>query len=208
LVNYFRPNYPWRDWVRGGATLHLIFAAIGAVLVLLGGFVQFQGAGFRAALGMVAAYWMFSLFGVIGLYGNRRDWSLGGTLLAGTLAVLFFWTQVYPYFEPDRNWPEELAQKMRSEGIPPGTVINITSAAATELERVGSAAAPDLQRAGYAVQPGDADDRRYYQLRAQLSIDSTRAAADWLSVSGRSVLKRYDFYLVPSSGDEGRVDQD
>jgi hypothetical protein len=208
LVNYFKPNYPWRDWVRGGATLHLIFAAIGAILVLLGGFVQFQGAGFRAALGMVAAYWIFSLFGVIGLYGNRRDWSLGGTLLAGTLAVLFFWTQVYPYIEPDRNWPEELAQKMRQAELPAGTIINIPGAAATELERVGSAAAPDLQRAGYAVQPGDADDSAYYQLRAQLSIDSTGAAADRLSVSGRSVLKRYDFYLVPPSGDESRVDQD
>lgn len=207
LVNYFKPNYPWRDWVRGGATLHLIFAAIGAVLVLLGGFVQFQGAGFRAALGMVAAYWIFSLAGVIGLYGDRRDWSLGGSLLAGTLAVLFFWTQVYPYFEPDRNWPEELAQKMRQAEIPAGTIVDIEGAAETELQRVPSAAAPDLQRAGYAVQPRQKDTTAYYQLRASLAIDSTGSAADRLSVSGRSVLKLYDFYLVPPSGDEGRVDQ-
>ena len=208
LVNYFKPNYPWRDWVRGGATLHLIFAAIGAILVLLGGFVQFQGAGFRAALGMVAAYWIFSLAGVIGLYGDKRDWSLGGSLLAGTLAVLFFWTQVYPYLEPDRNWPQELAQKMRQAEIPAGTIIDIEGAAETEMQRVASSAAPDLQRAGYAVQPRQKDTSAYYQLRARLTIDSTGTAADQLSVRGRSVLKLYDFYLVPPLGDEGRVDQD
>ena len=197
LVNYFKPNYPWRDWVRGGATLHLIFAAIGAILVLLGGFIQFQGAGFRAALGMVAAYWIFSLAGVIGLYGNQRDWSLGGCLLAGTLSVLFFWTQVYPYLEPDRNWPRELVQKMRQAEIPAGTVVELEGAAETERQRVASSAAPDLQRAGYPVRPRSKDTTAYYQLRAQLAIDSTGPAADRMSVSGRSVLQLYEFYLIP-----------
>lgn len=105
-------NYPWRDYVRGGATVHLVLAFVAAVVALLGVGVTFPGPGFRAALGMAAAYWMFSLFGVLGLYGERRDFALGGSVLAGLLGVLFFWVQVYPYYEARRNWPERLARQI------------------------------------------------------------------------------------------------
>ena len=110
---YFREsNYPWNDWVRSGATLHLVLAFIGVVLVLARISISFPGPGFRAALGMGAAYWMFSLFGVLGLYGERRDFALGGSVLAGMLTVLFFWVQVYPYYDAQRNWPERIARQI------------------------------------------------------------------------------------------------
>mgnify|MGYP000279666750 CR=1 FL=1 len=110
---YFRAaNYPWRDWVRGGATVHLVLAFIGVVLVLARVSISFPGPGFRAALGMGAAYWIFSLFGVLGLYGERRDFALGGSILAGILTVLFFWVQVYPYYDVQRNWPERITKEI------------------------------------------------------------------------------------------------
>ncbi len=110
---YFREaNYPWNDWVRGGATVHLILAFIGVVLVLARVSISFPGPGFRAALGMGAAYWIFSLFGVLGLYGERRDFALGGSVLAGMLTVLFFWVQVYPYYDVQRNWPERIVRQV------------------------------------------------------------------------------------------------
>lgn len=110
---YFREaNYPWRDWVRGGATVHLIVAFIAVVLILARVSISFPGPGFRAALGMAAAYWMFSLFGVLGLYGDRRDFALGGSVLAGMLTVLFFWVQVYPYYDATRNWPERIVRQI------------------------------------------------------------------------------------------------
>lgn len=110
---YFREaNYPWRDWVRGGATLHLVVAFLVVVYALATIGITFPGPGFRAALGMGAAYWIFSLFGVLGLYGERRDFALGGSVLAGMLAVLFFWVQVYPYFEAKRGWPDRLAKQV------------------------------------------------------------------------------------------------
>ncbi|WP_273444424.1 ArnT family glycosyltransferase [Neolewinella agarilytica] len=110
---YFRENnYPWKDWVRGGAVLHLVLAFLAAFFALSGAGLTFAGAGFRAALGMAAAYWIFSLLGVIGLYGDKRDFSLGGSILSGMLGVLFFWVQVYPYFETGRNWPDRLSQQV------------------------------------------------------------------------------------------------
>ncbi len=110
---YFREgNYPWKDWVRSGATVHLIFAFIATVVLLSQVSISFPGPGFRAALGMGAAYWIFSLFGVLGLYGDRRDFALGGSVLSGLLVTLFFWVQVYPYYEATRNWPTRIAQQM------------------------------------------------------------------------------------------------
>ena len=83
---YFKAeNYPWRDWARGGAVVHLVFAFVAAFAILLFGGISFSGEGFRAALGMAAAYWIFSLLGVIGLYGEKRDFALGGSLLAGVV---------------------------------------------------------------------------------------------------------------------------
>jgi hypothetical protein len=102
---YFSRNYPWESWVKGPAILHLVFALIGSFLALIGGLVQLGGEGYRAVLGMIAAYWIFNLLAVLGLYGERRDFTIGGSILAGLLSVMFFWVQVYPYLEIERSWP-------------------------------------------------------------------------------------------------------
>lgn len=107
MQHYFAERYPWKSWVRGGAILQLIFAFFAAFFGLLAGLAAFSGEGYRAALGMVAAYWIFSLLGVIGLYGMKRDFAIGGTILTGILGMLFFWTQVYPYLETQRDWPQQ-----------------------------------------------------------------------------------------------------
>ncbi|MEM6879416.1 MAG: hypothetical protein AAF544_12695, partial [Bacteroidota bacterium] len=87
MENYFRHPYPWVSWVRAGATLHLIFAFFAALLGLFAGLSAFSGDGYRATLGAAAAYWIFSLFGVIGLYGMKKDFALGGTILSGLIAT-------------------------------------------------------------------------------------------------------------------------
>lgn len=106
MENYFRQPYPWISWVRAGAVLHLIFAFFAALLGLFAGLSAFSGEGYRATLGTAAAYWIFSLLGVIGLYGMKRDFAIGGTILSGLLATMFFWTQVYPFIETQRAWPQ------------------------------------------------------------------------------------------------------
>lgn len=176
---YFREqNYPWKDWVRGGATVHLVLAFLGAFVGLLFSGISFPGAGFRAALGMGAAYWIFSLFGVIGLYGDKRDFSLGGALLAGLLGVLFFWVQVYPYFEAERNWANRLSEKMEVK-LP--TYIPATN----EL----SVARPIFRRAGIPVVADSA--AADFQLLSWPAIDSS-VTAD-IEVKGRILLQRRNY---------------
>lgn len=118
LRAYFeQPNYPWQDWVKATMVLHLILVFIAVFLSLLGGFANFEAEGFRAVLGCSAAYWMFSFVAIIGLYGKRRDYVIGGTILAGVVSLLFFWVQVYPYLHLQRNWPERVVIALEKEGI-------------------------------------------------------------------------------------------
>ncbi|NJC25532.1 glycosyltransferase family protein [Neolewinella antarctica] len=173
-------QYPWRDWVRGGAVVHVVLAFLGAFVVLLFSGISFPGEGFRAALGMGAAYWIFSLFGVIGLYGEKRDFAIGGTLLSGLLGVLFFWVQVYPYFEAERNWADRLANKMEVK-LP--TYVPDTEAT--------SVARPAFRRAGIPlVTDSTAAD---FHLRSWEAGDSTRQAD--LEIEGRVILRRKVFGL-------------
>ena len=176
---YFREErYPWKDWVRSGATVHLVFAFIATVVLLSQISVSFPGPGFRAALGMGAAYWMFSLFGVLGLYGDRRDFAIGGSVLAGLLVSLFFWVQVYPYYEATRDWPSRIARQMEVKlptYVPPGAEF--------------SNALPYFRRAGIPVDP----DTTTADLRLVnwSPADSTSSAG--IEVTGRVVWSRKVF---------------
>lgn len=171
---YFREeNYPWRDWVRGVAVLHLIAAFIGAFIALAGLAISFPGAGFRAALGAVAAYWMFSLLGIIGLYGNRRDFAIGGTVLAGMLGVLFFWVQVYPYVELGRDWPGRMVRQVE---VPLPTYIPATAEFSPAL--------PYFRKAGIPV-VSDSTEADLF-LRSWPMADTVSAAG--IEIDGRVVL--------------------
>ena len=90
---------------------------------------------------------MFSFVGVIGLYGLRRDYVLGGMTLAGVLAILFFWVQVYPFLHLQRNWPERMTTSI-SKQEPPVEHIRLY-----EEDEKTLPAAPYLQRAGIPVNP-------------------------------------------------------
>lgn len=181
MQTYFREeNYPWRNWVRGAAVLHLIFAFLGSFFALAGAGLTFDANGFRAALGGAVAYWMFSLFGVIGLYGNRRDFALGGTVLAGLLGVLFFWGQVYPFIEVQRSWPERLTRQVE---LPLPTYIpkgDIYSPALPYFRRAGIPLVSDTTKADL-------------RLRSWPVTDSLSAAG--VEVDGRVILERRVFGL-------------
>ncbi|MEL6277049.1 MAG: hypothetical protein AAFU03_18255 [Bacteroidota bacterium] len=147
------------------------------------GLVEFRGDGFRAVLGMVAAYWIFSILAVIGLYGKRRDFAIGGTILTGLLAVLFFWVQVYPYFELERHWPKDL---ITESGLLSGTTIYVPDS--TQL----SNALPYFQRVSWNV--AETADQSDYLLHS-FPNDSTELNTQ-IFVSGRDLFNKHRFGLI------------
>lgn len=186
LQLYFAPNYPWNNWVRGPAILHLIFALIGSFLLLLGGFITFRGDGYRAFLGMVAAYWIFSLFAVLGIYGMRRDFTIGGTVLSGVLATLFFWVQVYPYFETERDWPTELIELTEKNGLDNSGDLNGLQSSHVFVDRetvLLSNALPYFRQAGLLAP--DIDNTTHYLF--VVPGTDTSAVASGPMVEGRSI---------------------
>ncbi len=167
LELYFKAeNYPWQNWVKTGQVLHLIFVFIAVVLALLGGFFQFQTNGFRALLGCSFAYWMFSFVGVIGLYGFRRDYVLGGMTLAGLLALLFFWIQVYPFFHLQRNWPERTVAEIQKLDLKPEVVY------LSQAETLTVPVAPYLLRNGIQAKVLDTIPTEAFHLRLMEPADS------------------------------------
>ena len=141
---YFLAAYPWRDWVRGVAVLHVVLVCLLLFFLLVTGFIQLEGAGYRAVLGAGLPYWIFSFMGVVGLYAVRRDWAIGGTVLAGVAGMLFFWLQLYPSLEASRNWPARLLSTMSE--VPRETVY------LSAEEGFSLPAAAYFYRAGYDVQ--------------------------------------------------------
>lgn len=103
LDAYFVPGYPYGNYVKTGALIHLVAAFFLCTGLMMSGLHYFGGAGFRAGLGMSAAYWSLSFIGVIGLFGFRRMYILGGPMLAGTLLVSLWWTQLFPLIEKERR---------------------------------------------------------------------------------------------------------
>ncbi len=175
VQHYFQQkNYPWQDWVKATQVLHLVLVFVGAIVALVSGFIQYQADGFRMVLGCGAAYWMFSFLGVVGLYGFRRDYVLGGMTLAGVLTLLFFWLQVYPYLHLQRNWPERLTAKIPADA----GIITLSEDDPSVLPL-----APYLHRAGRDVRLGAATAQPFYIARLPMT-DNIPAAS--LQVLGRS----------------------
>ena len=179
---YFDGNYPWKDYVKTASVLHLVVAFIAAFLLLTGGGIAFSAEGFRAVLGMAAAYWIFSLLAVLGIFGERRDFAIGGSVLAGLLTIMFFWVQVYPYLEADRSWPKRLLQ---TADMTPATLRLPDEADESEL----SSALPYFERLGWRL-----GERGEYELYQYGATDSTQVGGG-PQVRGRMILRPSGFGL-------------
>lgn len=112
---YFLPVFPYRNFVKAGAVLHLIAAFFGSLILFFGGVYYLQGAGFRVAALIAGAYWSMSFVGVIGLYGMHRRWAIGGPILAGAFALLLFWLSGYPLLEARRKLELDLTNALPAD---------------------------------------------------------------------------------------------
>jgi hypothetical protein len=111
LEQYFHPNNPYRNIVRGAAVLHLIIVVFVIILALIWAFAQFLGVGFRAGLAAGGLYWMWSFVAIIGLYGMNERYVKTGTIMSGLLFCTLFWLQAGPVLQSKLSWPSDLLKE-------------------------------------------------------------------------------------------------
>ncbi len=95
---YFQKNYPYKTRVRAFSVLHLLASFFIITLLLLTAYSNIGGLGFRGIMTTGAVYWMLTLIGVIGFFGDYRRLVLGGIVGGALLAFFLFWVQTYPVF--------------------------------------------------------------------------------------------------------------
>jgi hypothetical protein len=100
---FFKNDYPYRNWVKTGAILHLVFSFFAAMAILIYGIYEFGAAGFRATVGAVGIYWSMSFLGIIGIFGARKQLTIGAPILAGSLFMLIAWLLAWPLLETGRK---------------------------------------------------------------------------------------------------------
>ena len=117
---FFQKNYPYKRWVKGFTLLNMIFTFCILFMILLGGAFNFEG-GYRAVFGISSLYWIASITSVLGLFMNRNSLVIGGMALSGLMGVWLFWLQVNPLVETQRDFPQQVFQTMKRQGVGRGT---------------------------------------------------------------------------------------
>jgi hypothetical protein len=114
MLLFYDERYPFKSWVRAITIVHLIFAFGLSVVLMLGGFSEFGGLGFRSGLIFSFMYWAVGVIGVFGQYGTQRTMLIGGPVASGVLTMLIFWMQLYPLVESRRNIPKRIVESIES----------------------------------------------------------------------------------------------
>ena len=111
---YFDKNYPFKTIVQIGAILQLLIAFGLSTFMMMKGFVEFGGVGFRAGAGFSIVYWICSFVGVIGLYAMSRPYLIGGPVLSALAATFLFWLLINPLLETKREVPKRLLKAIQN----------------------------------------------------------------------------------------------
>lgn len=108
VADFANPNYPNRGLVKTFSIIHLVSVFIIGVILLLGGFLNFGGLGFRTVMAVSLPYWIASFLTVSGLVGLDSRYYIGAPFFAGLLLTATAWIQLGPLLEVRRNLPKEL----------------------------------------------------------------------------------------------------
>lgn len=112
VEGYFKPNYPYKNLVKSGTIINLIFTFFVLLFVMLGGYAVYASFGFRSTVVFAALYWAFGTLGVIGLFGDSRRMLIGGMALGGAFSLLLFWIQINPIINQFREFDSVLLSKV------------------------------------------------------------------------------------------------
>ena len=108
---YFMRGYPFPSVVRGFQIIALIVSFFAFMWLMMEGFRQFGGNGFRLAMIVTSLYWMMSFLAIFALFlfKHKLVWNLIFT--AGMGATFLAWALWNPIIETYRSFPVDLAQK-------------------------------------------------------------------------------------------------
>ena len=123
LLAYFQKNYPYARVVKAVALLNMIFTFCALIVVMMGGYVQFQVIGFRPLVNLSAIYWVMSFAGVLGLFLRSNPMVTGGMAMSGILCAMVFWAMVNPMLEQQRNLSQQIHRNL--EINPDGSLIQL-----------------------------------------------------------------------------------
>ena len=92
-------KYPYDNFVKAGAVLHLLIVVVGAMLLMVGGWQELKGLGFRTMMSFGTIYWFSSFAGVVGILMKNRRLIMGSAAIAGMMVTFMFWGQIFPLLE-------------------------------------------------------------------------------------------------------------
>ena len=119
VLFYFQKNYPYRSTVRSLVVTHFIFSFFGLfAFIMLAGYNQFGGAGYRAAIAVAIAYWGGSLVSVTAIFSDRQGRLVGSLTVAAMIGFLMFWLNGMPLLESRRGWNRIMVEKATSYRSP------------------------------------------------------------------------------------------
>ena len=99
LQGFFHEKYPYHNLVKIGAVIHLLLVVFGAMILMVGGWQEMQGLGFRSMMVFTTIYWFASFLGVVGIFSKNRRMIMGSMALAGVMVTFMFWGQIFPLLE-------------------------------------------------------------------------------------------------------------
>ena len=112
VLFYFQKNYPYRSMVRSLVVTHFIFSFFGLfAFIMLAGYNQFGGSGYRAAIAVAIAYWGGSLVSVTAIFSEKQGRLVGSLAVAAMVGFLMFWLNGMPLLESRRGWNKIMVEK-------------------------------------------------------------------------------------------------
>ena len=99
LQGFFDDKYPYYKVVKAGAVIHLIIVVVAAMLLMVGGWQELKGFGFRTMMTFGTIYWFASFAGVVGIMMKNRRIVIGSAATAGLTITFMFWGQIFPLLD-------------------------------------------------------------------------------------------------------------
>jgi len=96
IKGLFSEKYPYYNIVKAGAVIHLLIVVVGAMLLMVGGWQELKGFGFRTMMSFGTIYWFSSFAGVVGILMKNRRLIMGSAAIAGLMVTFMFWGQIFP----------------------------------------------------------------------------------------------------------------